>query len=101
MYAICSVVTNDVVNAVKEMVKNGYKFPVYQFPEETYTDLQSNNISIMDTVAELDCEHVINMTSRVVHNKECTNLRNAKLKVAARLVDISTTGLKTCRACMK
>ena len=43
MYAICSVVKNDVLKAVKEMVKKGYNFPVIQVSKKQYKELDQDH----------------------------------------------------------
>lgn len=105
MYAICSVVKNDVLKAVKEMVKKGYNFPVIQVSKKQYKDLEQNQEQIPEvgrSVTEKGFPHAINLKTRVLHKVGCPYHRGAKYITSASIVSKpSTTGLRICRHCFK
>lgn len=105
MYAICSVVKNDVLKAVKEMVKKGYNFPVIQVSKKQYKELDQDHGRIPEvgrSITEKGFPHAINLRTGVLHKVGCPWLRGAKDVVSASITSKpSTTGLRVCRHCFK
>lgn len=105
MYAICSVVKNDVLKAVKEMVKKGYNFPVIQVSKNQYKDLKQNHgrvPEVASSIVEKGFPHAINLKTRVLHKVGCPYHRGAKDVASASIISKpSTTGLRVCRHCFE
>lgn len=100
MYAICSVVKNDVLKAVKEMVKKGYNFPVIQVSKNQYKDLDQNREQIPEVGRSTEFEYAINLRTKVFHKSDCP-YRGKHYVEACIVSKPSITGLRVCRHCFE
>lgn len=100
-YAICSVAKEDVAKCVHEMVKQGYKLPIFQFGLRKYGELKKDRSKVVDACkgVEKEAVYVINLDTRKVHKKDCHC--HGKNIVGARLASVKATGLTNCLLCMK
>ena len=105
MYAVCSVVKNDVIKAVKEMVKRGYNFPVIQVSKKQYKELDQDHGRVPEvagSIVEKGFPHAINLKTGVLHKVGCPYHRGAKYVTSASIISKpSTTGLRICRHCFE
>jgi len=101
MYAICSTKKDDVLNCVVKMVKEDQDGPIFQFGAAKYKELERDQSKVIKSYRKVvnDTRHVINLKTKKIHKKGCRYI--GKNTVDARLVNIKSTGLKTCSKCMK
>jgi hypothetical protein len=99
MYAICSTKKGDVKACVKAMVKNSYKFPIYQLDLKTYTKLEKDQSLVPGVIQKKFPRHSIEIKKGVLHRKMCKKATMEKSVLAA-ISRPSLTGLRMC-SCMK
>lgn len=104
MYAICSVAQDDVLKAVQTMVKNKYSFPVLQFSEKEYTELEQNRAlvpSVVQPIIDEGLSYVINKNTKTLHTHDCLYQGMAANTFPARILYEPRSGLRVCRHCLK
>jgi hypothetical protein len=99
MYTICNTTQDDVLNHVKEMVKEGYDFRIIQVGQKLHRNLDTNRNKVPDTAHRRTDKYAVNLSTRALHKKDCKRKGNKNL-VNASIVNVHTTGLKLCKVCM-
>jgi len=101
MYAICSPNKNDVAKCVKEMVKQQYKVPIFQFGPKKYKELKKNRGMVMQACEKVADKtvYVINLHTLKIHHKSCGV--HGKNVIGAKLTNLKNTGLVCCKKCIK
>lgn len=101
MYAVCSTKKEDVAKCIQAMVAGNMHQPVFQFGAKKYLELEKDQSQVNKACRKVTEEAVyaINLDTRKIHKKTCHN--QGKNTVGARLCNVGTTGLITCRKCMK
>ena len=100
MYAICNTTQDDVLNAVKEMVKKGYKFPITQVGQKPYRGADRDR-SQAPELTERTHKHVVSLNAGTLHKKDCRIAKKTGInRVGASIVNVGATGLKLCKVCM-
>ena len=102
MYAICHTKSNDVLAAVKEIVKRGYNFPVFQVGQKLYERLNKDQSRVTPYINSKKRLFIINKKTLSLHKVGCVHAGRSKKEgiVGAYLVRPKDTGLKSCKTCM-
>jgi hypothetical protein len=88
------------------MLKNEYKWPLWQVGQNLYKKLKKaqtkNPTKVWEMMQARKAKHVINMTTATIHKKDCRVLTRTKdaCKIGAYLVKPAAAGLKHCKVCM-
>ncbi len=99
MYTICHTKGNDVLEAVKVMVKKGYKFPIFQVGQKLYKRLEKDRTKVTPFMENRKRMYTVNLKSKIIHRKSC-RYADKGIFVNAYLVRPKNTGLKICKTCM-
>jgi len=104
MYVICNTSQDDVLNAVKAMVKQGFVHPIHQHGAKVYNrlDASRNHTDITDANEKKRkvTEATINLKTQTIHKRNCSRRGKDANVVHAKLNNLKKTGLKLCGSCM-
>ena len=115
MDAMCNTKQDDVKNAVKAMRKLNYGGRITQIGQRPYTKLEKeagepdesgvktcggDEVNLVS--GSRNHKHIINRRTGLIHLKGCKKVNKIKdgCRLEAALVNVGTTGLKTCKVCM-
>lgn len=103
MYAMCHTKSDDVMACIKEMKKQGVKYPILQVGQKLYKQCDKDHGKAMTIAQNKKRHYVINMATGTLHKKGCPSIKSAKSKnlVGAYLVRPKDTGLTMCICCLK
>lgn len=100
MYAICSTRKGSVARHAKMMKEMGYSCPLMQFRANAYDELSKDRERVLEAVATLHRDYVVDINKGVLHKKDCDKVTVAMARNEAHIIDPKTTGLKMCK-CMR
>jgi len=103
MYAMCHTKSNDVLACIKEMLKQGSKYPIFQVGQKLYEQCDKDRSKAMTITRNKKRHFVINMSTKMIHRKGCEIAKRTKKAclIGAYLVRPKDTGLAMCKKCMK
>ena len=103
MYAMCHTKSDDVVACLKEMKKQGVRYPILQVGQKLYKQCDKDRSKAMEIARNRKRQYVINIASGTLHKKGCPSVKRAKEEnlVEAYLVRPKDVKLVKCVCCLK
>jgi hypothetical protein len=100
MYAICETRQNDVLNAVRAMIKKGYRYPITQVGMKSYKKADKDRSNVPNLLEKAK-DFKVNLKTETLHKAGCRVIARTKSDnlVDARIINVDKSGLKSCSVC--